>query len=144
MSDIERSRSNGRADVRARTLVDFASDLHRAHRAPLRADLRCGAVSDIQLVCGAGRYEVDVLMRVSDTSDDLLVTGQITRADSVHEPVPDLPLVAFECDALRPVARARTDVFGAFDMKLDQGGRYALAMGESTKAPCIVLWEGIQ
>ncbi len=142
MSDIERSRSNGNADVKVRTLEDFACDLHRPRPAPRRKDLRCGAVSDIQLVCGAGRYEVDVLMRVSDTNDDLDVTGQITRADSVHEPVPDLTLIAFECDALRPVAKVRTDCFGSFELKLDQGGRYALAMGESTQAPCVLLWEG--
>ena len=117
---------------RDRTLEDCILEAGRPRPAPRRADLRCGA----------GRYEVDVLMRVSETTGDLGVVGQITRADSVHEPVPDLTLVAFECDALRPVARAQTDCFGGFEMKLDQSGRYALAMGESTKAPCILLWEG--
>ena len=116
--------------------------LFRPRPAPHRADLRSGTIADVQLVCGAGPYEIDVLLRVSDTSPDLDVVGQITRADSVHEPVPDLTLVAFECDALRPVAKACTDSFGGFELKLDQSGRYALAMGESTKAPCILLWEG--
>ncbi len=124
------------------TLQQRIADAACMHSAPRRSDLRCGARADVQLVCGAGRYEMDVLLRVSETSDELGVVGQVTRADSLHEPVPHLALVAYDCDSLRPVAEADTDAFGGFDMKLDQGGRYALAMGASSAAPCILLWEG--
>ncbi len=142
MSDDKRRFKDSPAEPAVPTLEDHILAASRMRPAARRGDLRCGAIADIQLVCGAGPYEVDVLMRVSDTNDDLHVVGQITRADSVHEPVPDLALVAFECEELKPIAKASTDCFGGFDMQLKQGGRYALAMGESTKAPCILLWEG--
>lgn len=137
-----RTGSDGRGREK-RTLERLLEDAISPAPAQRRSGLRCGAVADVQLVCGAGRYEVDVLMRVSEASEDLAVVGQITRADSIHEPVRALTLVAFECEALQPVATVSTDEFGGFEMTLDQSGRYALALGESTSAPCIYLWEGM-
>lgn len=104
---------------------------------------RGGALDDIQLICGAGPYELDILVREQDGAAQLEIVGQVTLAGRVYEPVPNLRLELIEADDEYPAYQARTDDFGEFDMAAP-GRRscYGLRVGDTRDAPCVLVWEG--
>ena len=113
---------------------------------PKRVDsvvgMRAGMLADTSLVCGAGPYEVDVLVREYESPRSLEIVGQITRAGHVHEPIPDLPVALVEPDETQVVTATATDPLGEFDLAADLGSPYGLRCGTDEDAPCIVVWEG--
>lgn len=115
--------------------------LVRPRRVPRPAGLRAGSLPDVQLVAGAGPYEVDVLVRVLPAGG-IEIVGQITGSERLHEPVCRLPLGLYDADALACVARTETDHFGEFEMKGLGAARYVLALGAEPDAPCMAVWEG--
>ena len=106
--------------------------------------VRSGALADVQLVCGAGPFELDVLVRNLERRFRLEFQGQVTHAGRIHEPVTSLPLWLVEADATEPVDRTNTDEFGEFGFASSRDGRYGLRLGESGDAPCVLVWEGGQ
>jgi hypothetical protein len=109
--------------------------------APVRTDLRSGVHADVQLLAGAGRYELDVLIRVlGDNRIDIV--GQVTDAKRVYEPVRRLSLVLHDADAMEIVASLETDAFGEFALRGLSAARYILALGSARDAPCVIIWEG--
>lgn len=113
----------------------------RLERAPRSKALRTGDIPDIQLIGGAGRYEIDLLLRVLPGSD-LEIVGQVTVADRVYEPVFGLHVALCDADTLAVVHETRTDPMGEFDMKGLRASRYALILGNDADAPCLFVWEG--
>jgi hypothetical protein len=106
--------------------------------------LRAGMLADVQLVCGAGPFELDVLVRSLERRFRLEFQGQVTHAERIHEPVISLPLWLVEADATDPVDRSNTDEFGEFGFASSCDGRYGLRLGEGGDAPCVLVWEGGQ
>ena len=100
------------------------------------------ALADLQLVCGAGPYELDILVREQLSAPTLRIVGQVTRGDRIYEPVADLPLVLVTANLSDTVADTRTDDFGEFDMETDRNAAYALRLGRDEDAPCVLIWEG--
>jgi hypothetical protein len=105
------------------------------------SDLRAGSLPDVQLVGGAGPYEVDVLVRVLP-EDQVEIVGQVTGAGRLHEPVCALTVGLFDAGALECVGRATTDPFGEFVLQRVRSARYVLAFGSGSDAPCMAVWEG--
>ena len=113
----------------------------RARRVTPRSDLRSGVHADIQLVAGAGPYELDVLVRVLEPGRYELV-GQVTTTERAYEPVRRLPLVLYDADAMRVMARTETDAFGEFTIRELDTADCVLALGDRREAPCVLIWEG--
>jgi hypothetical protein len=114
----------------------------RPRRIDLAAGLRAGALADTSLVCGAGPYEVDVLVREYEAPRSLEIVGQITKAGHVHEPISDLPVALVDPDETQVVTATATDPLGEFDLAADLSGPYGLRCGTGEEAPCVLVWEG--
>jgi hypothetical protein len=105
--------------------------------------VRTGALEDIQLLCAAGPYELDVLVREHEGPTRLEIVGQVTLAGRVYEPVPNLRLQLIEAHGEYPAQQARTDDFGEFDLASGETRkRYGLRIGDAPEAPCVLVWEG--
>ena len=107
-----------------------------------RAAARGEALVDLQLICGAGPYELDVLLREQGNGGVLDIIGQVTRAESIYEPVSSLRLDLVEGRGSETVACTETDNFGEFDLAAEREGIFGLRLGDATDAPCILIWEG--
>ncbi|MHC4973269.1 MAG: hypothetical protein ACYTG3_13155 [Planctomycetota bacterium] len=115
---------------------------------PRRVVRRRGGIGDevtddVQLLCDAGPYELDLLVRVHPARGEFDLLGQVTLGGSIYRPVADLELTlvagADELDA----ARTRTDDFGEFDlMSGDAGLAYGLRVGAGAEALCVLVWDG--
>jgi hypothetical protein len=103
---------------------------------------RGAATADLQIICGAGPYEIDVLVREHASPEGLDVTGQVTRAENLHEPIPSLPLTLVEAEQFRSVEEGRTDDYGEFAFGHHRKGVYGLRLGTDANAPCVLVWEG--
>ena len=103
--------------------------------------LRAGLLPDVQLIGGAGRYEVDLLIRVLPGRRVTFV-GQITVSGRVYDPVFGLRLALCDADTRDLVCETRTDPMGEFDMQGLPSARYALILGNDAQAPCLFVWEG--
>ena len=112
------------------------------HARPGRASARCEALVDLQLVCGAGPYELDVLLREQPNRGVFDIVGQVTRAESIYEPVAQLSLQLVEAHESETVACTETNTFGEFDFAAAREGAFGLRLGDATDAPCILIWEG--
>ena len=100
------------------------------------------ALADLQLVCGAGPYELDLLVREQLSAPSLQIVGQVTLGNRIYEPVADLPLVLVKANKAVTVTDTRTDDFGEFDMESDRNSAYGLRLGADEDAPCVLVWEG--
>lgn len=103
---------------------------------------RAGQLADIQLVCGAGPYELDVLVRELEGPTGVDFVGQITRAESIHEPVSDLPLTLVAAQEEQDVGDAITNEFGEFAFARQPNTAYGLRVGQHEDSPCVLVWEG--
>jgi hypothetical protein len=124
-----------------RATNDLLGRCARPRRVRSRTDLRTGSIPDVQLIGGAGPWEVDLLIRVLPTGR-LEIVGQVTSADRVYEPVWGLQLSLCDADSLEVVGRTRTDAMGEFDLRGLRAARYALVFGNDSEAPCLLVWEG--
>jgi hypothetical protein len=106
--------------------------------------LRAGALADFQLICGAGPYELDLLVRDLEAEPTLEFAGQVTRGGWMNEPVPDLPMILVEASRSDVVAEAETDGFGEFGLSSAREGHYGLLLGDGEDAPCVLVWEGAE
>ncbi|MDJ0975936.1 MAG: hypothetical protein QNJ98_15870 [Planctomycetota bacterium] len=102
--------------------------------------LRAGLLADYQIVCGAGEYELDVLVREFETPQRLEIGGQVTIGDAVYEPAPDVWVRIVEALSERSVGETRTDPFGEFLLASTPEGRLGVRLGEAEDAPCVQLW----
>lgn len=103
---------------------------------------RAGVLADVQLICGAGPFELDVLLREYEGPSGIEVTGQVTRADALHEPVPRVELFLLEARTDSPTSVTETDEFGEFDFDRQPEATYGLRLGARPDAPCVLLFEG--
>ena len=101
-----------------------------------------GSQADLHLICGAGPYELDILMREGGGPQQLEMVGQVTRAGRIFEPVADLTMKLIEAQRSVTVASTRTDSFGEFDLLSPHHGRYGVRLGDDADAPCVLVWEG--
>jgi hypothetical protein len=102
---------------------------------------RAGMLADTKLVCGAGPYEVDVLVRQFGRPRGLEFLGQITLAEHLDQPVAGLPLSLVRARPAGVVTDTNTDDFGEFDLASDQSGSHGLRLGIEPDAPCVLVWE---
>jgi hypothetical protein len=102
---------------------------------------RVGAAADYQLVCSAGPFAVDVLVRDCEAERQLRYVGQITHAGRIHEPVPALPLQLIGLPSTRAGDTA-TDDFGEFALSSGREGIFGLRLGTDRLSPCVMVWEG--
>lgn len=115
---------------------------------PRRVVRRRGGVGDavtedVQLLCDAGPYELDLLVRVHPARGEFDLLGQVTLGGSIYKPVAHLELTLLEGTHRREAARTRTDDFGEFDlMSGDVALVYGLRVGEGDQAPCVLVWDG--
>ncbi len=137
----------------ATTFDLLSGDTARVRRSPLmsrwlrptrvgaRAGTRVGAAADYQLVCAAGPFTLDVLVRDCEVQRELRYVGQVTHAGRIHEPVASLPLrlVGLPVPASDDTT---TDEFGEFTFASARDGVYALRLGAAFDAPCVMVWEG--
>ena len=107
-----------------------------------RGSQRAGALADFQLVCGAGSYELDILIRELEAPLRIEIGGQVTRGGELHEPVADLPIALVTAVDADVVTETSTDEFGEFVFDSQRQGRYGVRVGEGQGAPCIILWDG--
>jgi hypothetical protein len=115
---------------------------------PRRVVRRRGGVGDavahdVQLLCDAGPYQLDLLVRVHPARDEFDLLGQVTLGGSIYRPVADLELTLVAADGHREPAGTRTDEFGEFDlMSGDARLVYGLRVGDEAGAPCVRVWDG--
>ena len=108
-----------------------------------RGGLGDAATADVQLLCAAGNYEVDLLVRVHRAWGEFDLLGQVTLGGSIYRPVADLELTLVEASNRREAARTQTDDFGEFDlMSGDARIVYGLRIGGGDEAPCLLIWDG--
>jgi hypothetical protein len=102
---------------------------------------RAGIPAGLQLICGAGPFELEVLVQDLEREKRLEIAGQVTRAGSVYDPVGGLPVeLVSEEDCLSGI-ETTTDGFGEFDLVSARGSRYGLRLGDGPGAPCVLVWE---
>ena len=104
---------------------------------------RAGLPAGLQLICGAGPFELEVLIHSLEREKRLEIAGQVTQAGTVYEPVGDLPVELVCEDEHSPVAKTRTDDFGEFGLVSGKGTRYGLKLGDGPAAPCVLVWEDV-
>ena len=97
---------------------------------------------DVKLVCGAGPYELDILLRDLETAPELDIFGQITRRGRISEPIAELPLSLVEASAPEPIGETSTNDFGEFGLSAHRDGVYGLKLGTDVGGPTVLLWEG--
>lgn len=122
-------------------LVTRPASWIRPMRVVRRKGSRIGVVADFQLVCGAGPFELDVLVREMEAPSGIELAGQVTRAGSIHDPVDALQLSLIDADGLDVVRRTSTDAFGEFDLESGRPGLFGLRLGEGEDSPCVFVWE---
>ena len=96
---------------------------------------------DLQLMCRAGDFELDVVVRMRGAPAQLEIVGQVTHADRVYEPVADLTLKLIEVKAATPVMSTSTDSFGEFDFMSLEEATYGIRLGASKDAPTVLVWD---
>lgn len=106
-----------------------------------RTGTRVGALSDLQLVCGVGLYELDVLVREREHPRGLEFAGQLTCADAIHVPAVEVPLTLVAADGVTPVCHTRSDDFGDFGFVRQPPAAYGLRVGVGDDAPCVLVWD---
>ncbi|MDH3590841.1 MAG: hypothetical protein OER88_03125 [Planctomycetota bacterium] len=98
---------------------------------------RGAAGTEFQLICGAGPYELDLLVRGRRQVLDLV--GQVTRGDRIFEPVAELVLELIDCDGLPLETSTETDTFGEFALESESAGPVGLRLGIGADAPCVLI-----
>ena len=96
------------------------------------------ATADLQLITGAGTYELDVLVR-SLAPGELEVSGQVTTSTGTNEPVQRLTIALLDAEGRLLVAHTRTDALGEFTLRGLRTSRYVLTLGITRDAPRITL-----
>ena len=107
-----------------------------------RSNTRAGQLADMQMVCGVGPYELDVLVRELECGGSLEFLGQVTRGERIHEPVADLPMTLVRAPAPEGIGETQTDEFGEFAFGRQPEAAYGLRLGNGADAPCVLVWEG--
>jgi hypothetical protein len=98
---------------------------------------------DVQLLCDAGAFELDLLVRVHPARGEFDLLGQVTLGGSIYKPVADLELTLVEGGDRREAACTKTDDFGEFDLMSQDARRvYGLRVGAGAEAPCVLVWDG--
>jgi hypothetical protein len=101
--------------------------------------------SDVQILCTAGPYDLDILVRDPGGAGRALdLVGQVTRAGDAYEPVADLPVVLVEAGTGCAAGQTTTDAFGEFDLRFGPGGTHGLRLGTTPDAPCLLLWPQVE
>lgn len=103
---------------------------------------RAGVLSDLQLVCGVGVYELDVLVRELDRPHGIELIGQLTQADQINVPAVRVGLTLVRPDEARPVSSTRSDSFGEFAFGRLPSAVYGLRVGDADDSPCVLVWDG--
>ena len=124
------------------TMPQIPNHWIRPGEARRRSGRRAGQLADLQLVCGAGPYELDVLIRELEEPRGVDFVGQVTRAESIHEPVTDLQLTLVAAVGEREVSQTSTNDFGEFSFGRRPNTAYGLRVGGHADAPCVLIWEG--
>ncbi len=96
---------------------------------------------DLQLMCRAGDFELDEVVRMRGTPAQLEIVGQVTHAGRVYEPVANLPLKLVELKAAVAVMSTSTDSFGEFDFMSLKEATYGIRLGASKDAPTVLVWD---
>ena len=110
-------------------------------RAVPRPDACDSPLAGFRITCHAGEWEVDLLGRECAAPAELRIVGQIARADSIYEPVGDLPIRLVDA-ASRELVAVRTDAFGEFDLVARVNETVGLVLGDGSEAPCVLVWDG--
>ena len=137
-----RELDHGASDVEERPRPHRRTRRARARRPRPASPLqRVGVLADTQILCGAGPYEVDILIREFPGSERVEIVGQVTHSDSLHEPVRGLKIAAVGLSDAMTLTEAVTDDFGEFVLAPPAGGCFGLRLGDSVDAPMVPVWE---
>ena len=109
---------------------------------PVAQGRRGDVGTDVHLLCRAGDYELDVLVRDRAAGPCLEIVGQVTLSQHVFEPAPGLPLALVLAASSEAVHETRTNRFGEFDFGPSRGSAYGVRIGHGPEAPCVLVWEG--
>lgn len=113
----------------------------RPERVVRTAGRRSGDLADTKLICGAGPFEVDVLVREFARAEGLEFHGQVTWAERVHEPVTGIPVALITPARNAVLGDAATNEFGEFDLRSPPMAQVGLRIGDAPDAPCLLVWE---
>ncbi|MHC4934464.1 MAG: hypothetical protein ACYTGV_20000 [Planctomycetota bacterium] len=124
--------------------VDSRTGWYIPRRVVAAGSTRGVAPAYLQLVSGAGPYELEVLVRKADNPARLELVGQVSNASRWYDPVADLRLELVEADSSEAVADTRTNDFGEFDLITPGEACYGLRLGDAEDAPCVLVWGGAE
>ena len=112
---------------------------------------RIGALVDLRLTCRAGAYDLDVLVRDMERPRGVEIIGQLTCADDLHIPAPDVEvsLVIGDDTCPGPVSPSRaaslevvhTSAFGEFLFRRRFASVLGIKLGAANDAPTVLVWD---
>ena len=114
----------------------------QARRYRVTGNVRAGALADVSLLCCAGAYELDVVVRELTAPPSLAVSGCVSLADRIQEPVSGLDLSLVEPESRGVVATTTTDEDGEFEFPVIEECHVGLRCGLESTSPIVLLWDG--
>ena len=114
-----------------RWIVARPIDFQLGHRGSARAE--------IQFLCDAGPYEIELVVR--ETATRLEVTGQVRSPQGGKEPVAGLPVALIEVARATVASTVRTDEFGEFELASRHKCSLGLRLGRGNDSPYVLVWE---
>lgn len=116
------------------------SDWIKPRRISRVTALRTSITSDMQVICGAGPYHLDLLVRELEDSSELKISGQITCSERSDEPVSGLKLFLVAGDPQVTEAETETDEFGEISLAVPRRRRLGLCVGDEQEGPRVLIW----
>ena len=102
---------------------------------------RVGALVDLRLACRAGAYDVDVLVRDMERPRGVEIIGQLTCAEDLHIPAPDVVVALVSPDGATSLDEVRTSAFGEFSFPRRSADVLGLKLGGASDAPTVLVWD---
>jgi hypothetical protein len=100
--------------------------------------------ADRHLVCGAGPFELELVVQHLDAKAPVRIAGLVTRGGPDLQPVANLELWLVAAGSRDSEAVTRTDAFGEFEIRFPVCAAYGLRLGAGADAPCILVWQGAE
>lgn len=132
-----------RLTSRAKTLLGRGPGWIEPHQVEVDRELPTGMVADLQLYCSVGPYEIEIRVRGYDCPEILDIAGQVTRAESRHEPVVGLLFALVDVNGEDVFSMQLTDEYGEFGFSASPRGSLGVRVEGPEVSASILVWEGL-